>query len=163
MHLAVKTLGWTLLLAAVAFTGAAGAANGSGEAPEIETLEAFLEQRARIEEEMRPGGAYMEISNSNRRSVVDGLGVIETELQRVGTVDAMSPDARVRVFNEQEKINEILTEAARDSRLHCERRGRVGTRFKQTHCATYAERMRRAEQDRDSAHRMMRVRLPDSN
>lgn len=115
---------------------------------ELMTLETFQERRAEIEENFGDGGAYMEITRANRRKVESSLEAMERLMTTYGGVEGMGHNSRLSLFNEQETVNEILTAAARDSRLRCERRGRVGTRFKTTVCETYAERQRRREDQR---------------
>lgn len=128
---------------------------------EVGSLEAFQERRAVIEENFADGGAYMEISGANRRAVRSSLELMEQLLSTHGNVEVMNPEARIRLYNEQETVNEILTAAARDSRLRCERRGRVGTRFKSTVCETYAERQRRREEHQALYQGQTAFRLPD--
>lgn len=139
-------------LAALLLVGSSGivaASTGSEEAGEsLMSLEAFQERRAVIEENFADGGAYMEISRTDRRAVVSSLDLMESLMARYDGIERMNQEARIQLFNEQEIVNEILTTAARDSRLRCERRGRVGTRFKTTVCETYAERRQRMEDQR---------------
>lgn len=132
-----------------------------GEAVGLMTLAEFRERRSFIETEMRPGGAYMEISRSDRADVVDSLAMMERLMERYNGVEGMNQEARIRLFNEQEKVNAILTVAERDSRLFCQRRGRVGTHFRSTHCETYAERMRRMEEQRNLVQRGQPFVLPE--
>jgi hypothetical protein len=59
----------------------------------------------------------------------------------------------VRVFNDQEVVNTLLTQARADSRLVCDRSRPTGSHRRQTKCQTVAERRRRMESDQDHLQR----------
>ncbi len=145
------------LFAAISFPAVLASESPSGE---VTSLESFLEERERIEENLTGGGAYFEISSGDRADVIRNLDLIQTELERADGIENMSGDAKIRVFNAQEHLNELLTEAADDSRMRCERRRRIGSNISSTYCQTYADRKRRAELDSREIHRLMSVRLP---
>jgi hypothetical protein len=115
----------------------------------------FARQRAEIEKDLNDGKTYSEISSSDRTKVREALDHISTWLAGVASVDALNGDTRVKIFNEQEVINTILTDARADSRLVCERSKPTGTNRYVNTCQTVAERERRREDDQ---RRMQRVR-----
>jgi hypothetical protein len=108
----------------------------------------FAKQRARIETDLADGKTYAEISQADRARVRESLARISAQLNGVASVDELSEPARVAVFNDQEIINTVLTQAAADSRLLCERVQKLGTHRRTTQCETVAERRRRSQQDR---------------
>ncbi len=110
---------------------------------------AFAEQRSKVETDLADGVTYVEISAENREKVLRALERIQHEVSRAGSLDALSPDAKVTVFNEQEVVNTILTKARDDSRVICRRETTVGTRFKRGSCNTVAELARRREATQD--------------
>lgn len=142
-----------VLIAAVLFA-AAGVAQAIPEtsnshAPISVAQGKFAEQRARIESEFGKGGAYSEIRPEDRAKVVASLQKIAKSLEGVESVQQLSEEQRVAVFNEQETVNNILTEAHADSRMVCVREVATGSNRRVTNCATVAERRRRRETAQD--------------
>ena len=113
----------------------------------------FAEQRAEIEEDLADGKTYAEINHSDRAEVREALDRISRELEGVDSVAELAEPAKVTVFNEQERINTILTQARADSRLVCDRSRPTGSHRKVTKCQTVAERRRRMEADQDHLQR----------
>lgn len=109
----------------------------------------FAEQRAVIEKDLADGKTYAEISSADRAKVRESLGRISQRLDGVDSVESLDIQDRVAVFNDQELVNNILTQAASDSRLVCDRDVPTGTRLRKTTCQTVAERNRRREADQD--------------
>lgn len=114
----------------------------------------FADQRQEIEEDLADGKTYAEISNSDRATVRESLHRIGNRLEGVDSIDSLDMETKVDIFNEQEKINTILTQAAADSRLVCERSAPTGTRMRKTQCQTVAERRRRAEDDKHNMRKL---------
>ena len=139
-----------LLLLAVAPIGAGISANGSGGAfsPEkgLDLSGSFEAQREAILKALGDGETYVEIAPENRQAVKGSLARISNLLGGAQSVDQLSEGAKVEVFNEQEKINNLLTEAREDSRLQCSRERPTGSHRPKTICKTVAER--RLERDR---------------
>lgn len=99
-------------------------------------LEQFADVRKALTSE-----DYAEITTADRRTVLDLLDRMEN-LVGERSVDELSDEHRVRLFNWQDQANTILVGAAEDSRVVCRREKKVGTRFTTTHCETVAERRR---------------------
>ena len=116
----------------------------------------FAEQRARIIDQLADGETYSEISSENRSKVKDALNRIDGQLQSAGGVEALSAQQKADVFNDQELVNTLLTEASEDSRLVCTREKRVGSHRQTTQCMTVAAR-NRARNDAQSAVRSIKV------
>ena len=107
----------------------------------------FSEQRAQIETDLADGKTYSELSHGDRATVRESLQRISFELDGIASLDDLNEAAKARVFNDQEQINTILTQAAADSRVVCTREAKTGSNRKVTTCQTVAERNRRRELD----------------
>src|SRR3546814_19983702 len=68
---------------------------------------------------------------------------------------------KLRVFNDQELINNILTSADEDSRLVCRREKKTGTHMASNQCMTVAERQRAADHARETLLRTPPHALPN--
>ena len=127
-------------------------AHASGNAQAYMDVEArpFTEQAAQIREDLAAGDKYSEITDSDRRDVLELLGRMEAQLAAAGSVDALGTQAKVHIHNDQERINAILTGARADSRMVCRRVQVTGTHRKQQNCATVAELERRRQSDQET-------------
>ncbi len=123
----------------------------------------FAAQRAQIEEDLADGKTYAEISSGDRAKVRESLNRISGELEGVASIDSLNEEAKARVFNDQEQINTILTQAEADSRLVCTRTKPTGSNRNVTTCETVAERDRRRELDQDTLQRNQRSQMPLRN
>ena len=98
---------------------------------------------------------YYEISDENKIRVVEALKRMEDKLAGIGAISDLSETDKLAVFNDQELINNLLTEAAEDSRLVCKREKKLGSNMPVNTCMTVAQRreaQRKAqEQLRNSA------------
>ena len=142
----------------------ASAAWANQESPKVALAEGdFAAQRAQIESDLADGKTYAEISPADKAKVRESLDFITGELEGVESIDALSDEAKVRVFNEQEQINQILTSAEADSRLVCTSEQKTGSRRKTTMCETVAERRRRREEDQDVLRNNQRSLMPVRN
>lgn len=110
----------------------------------------FGNQQAAIVRALDDGKTYSEISLQDKRQVRDSLERMSALIEGSGSVAQLAADQKVELFNEQERVNTILTKASADSRLICERATPVGTRMKSNNCQTVAERRRRREVDQQS-------------
>ncbi|KFN49324.1 hypothetical protein [Arenimonas composti] len=143
---------------------ASGLAFGKQEASVLSIeSEDFAAQRQQIEADLADGETYAEISSMDRRTVRELLDRIAGRLENAGSVDAMSADQKAQLFNEQEQVNQILTQAAADSRLVCRQEAPTGSRFKKTTCFTVAERRRRMESDQADLRRTQNGLGPANN
>ena len=72
-------------------------------------------------------------------------------------MEGLNAQQKADVFNDQERINTLLTKALEDSRLVCRRERKVGSHRMITECMTVAER----RQAYESAQKAMRdVKVP---
>jgi hypothetical protein len=144
----------TLLLFSLCFAFTlAGDAQASNKAPDdldVETMP-FAQQATKIRTDLTQGDQYSEISQADRDQVLGLLARIESLLESVDNVDALPMQSRIELFNDQERINTILTGARADSRMICTRTQVTGSHRKQQVCMTVADRERRRERDREDA------------
>ena len=87
--------------------------------------------------------------------VVDALGRIDALLGKGGHASLPDKD-KIEVFNDQDLINTLLTQAREDSRLVCRRERPVGSNRPQNICITVAAR-RQARENGADALRDLRV------
>lgn len=136
-----------LLLAIPAAQAAMVSASGGSDSPQrLNVSGSFEEQKEKILIDLADGKTYSEISQQDRRDVRDALNRIGDSLQRTNGVDQLSAADKVKVFNDQELVNTILTRAGEDSREVCTREKRVGSHRATTQCYTVAERRRMREE-----------------
>jgi hypothetical protein len=114
------------------------------------SAEAFGTQRAAILADLERGERYAEIKAADRDTVLSLLARMEAIIAAAPTVDALDDGQRVELFNAQERVNTLLTQAADDSRMLCEQRSRMGSHRRTTNCETVAQRRARREQDQNS-------------
>lgn len=114
------------------------------------SAEAFSTQRDAILADLERGERYAEIKNVDRETVLSLLARMEAIIAAAPTVDALDDGQRVELFNAQERVNTLLTQAADDSRMLCEQRSRMGSHRRVTNCETVAQRRARREEDQNS-------------
>src|SRR3546814_7357929 len=108
-------------------------------------------------------GTYGEIGPADRREVLAALARIRTALGPSGDASRLNERRKLRVFNDQELINNILTSADEDSRLVCRREKKTGTHMASNQCMTVAERQRaaRSEEHTSELQSLMRISYSD--
>ena len=150
------------LLMALLF-GFASAASATVDPPVSVTEGSFAAQARVIEKALSDGQTYAEMSRAERDEVRSILGRMADRLEGVDSVEQMSEEDRLALFNDQERVNAMLVKGYADSRLVCDKRGRTGSHFRETKCQTVAERRRRAEADQASMRALQRSPVPQSN
>ena len=127
----------TLMLA---LTGAVHAQGKSGkEAVQMGGGKPVSEQIRDVEVAMG-SERYSELTLEDKSAVQRSLNVIRQQMDGQERVDQVAEQKRVTIFNEQEKINTILTRGHADSRLVCRREKTVGSNFPNNVCLTVAQR-----------------------
>lgn len=148
-----------VLLGALASTAAAS----SNADSKLDLRIAFDGQRNLILSALQDGETYSEIKPEDKRQVRASLDRIADLLAGSATADSLSEADKVKVFNEQELVNTILTRARADSRVVCTRERRVGSHRTTNVCYTVAERRRMHEETHNALIDNRRVQLPASN
>lgn len=140
----------------------AGVSADGGLSPEarLDLGRSFEAQRQAILKALADGKTYSEISPQDRAGVQASLDRISGLLDGVQSVEQLHDEEKVRVFNEQEKINTMLTKAHRDSRVICVREKPTGSNRPVRRCATVAERERATNASQDMFRDRPSRRLP---
>lgn len=118
------------------------------------TKDAFATVAADVRHEMEGGGRYAYVKPAERDKVERGLVQMQALFDKAGSVDAMSGDDRIALFNAQESVNAVLELRDRD-RLVCERGAQPGTRIVSTTCRTYGE----IEAQREASRKLMQEKV----
>ncbi|HOX70455.1 MAG: hypothetical protein WAS23_05105 [Dokdonella sp.] len=103
-----------------------------------DTAEKFAVVVERIRSQMAPGKRYEFLSTADRESVNLSFDKMSAMLTASGSVGAMPEDDRLRLFNEQEKVNGLLAKNA-DDRLICTHVAPVGSHLPVKQCRTARE------------------------
>jgi hypothetical protein len=153
-----------LILQGCATTGSTGSNVGSAPAPVTQsagsslavpegngkplatagTRDRFQAVAATVREQMARGGRFEFVSRLERETVEAKLADMQSLFDRFGAVDKMDSDSKIRLFNDQELINGILTRNDSNREI-CAREVPVGTHFPTMVCHTYGE-IRRQQQ-----------------
>lgn len=120
----------------------------------------FDARRAKIEAALDDPTQYVEMGGTERNEVRASLQRMGALLERAGSVEELNPEARLRVFNEQEIINTRLAGAAEKSRLICRTERSTGSNLRQRRCRTVGEIEREREESKDGWRRISEQRLP---
>lgn len=141
-----------LVLSILAIAPAAALANipsdGGTFSPEkgLDLSKTFEAQHTAIITALGDGKTYAEISSDSRQRVIASLDRISGLLGDAQNVNQLPESTKVEVFNEQEKVNTLLTQAHDDSRLVCRREKTTGSNRPTNVCSTVAERRRIREE-----------------
>lgn len=128
--------------------GAVQAKADSKQVVQMDKTTPLSEQISQVEKALS-SEQYSEVSLEDKSVVRSALERIRLRTEGVEHVDSLNPQAKVDVFNDQEKINTILTRAHADSRLICRRERITGSNFPQNVCMTVAQRRKAEEAGRD--------------
>lgn len=99
------------------------------------------EQVKRVEKAL-DDGEYNEISADDRGQVRQALARISQRMGDRQTVQELPATVQNDVFNDQERINAILSKAHEDSRVICQYSRSTGSNMPKSRCLTLAERRR---------------------
>ncbi len=138
--------------------GAVQAKADSKQVVQMDKTTPLSEQIAEVEKALS-SEHYSEVTLEDKSAVRSALERIRLRTDGVERVDALSPQAKIDVFNDQEKINTILTRAHADSRLICRRERITGSNFPQNVCMTVAQRRQAEEAGRDTMRNAHRSQL----
>ena len=109
-----------------------------------DTKEAFATVVAGVRSEMVDGGKYEFVQTKERVQIDEKFNDMTTLFDQYGTVSAMTQDAKIRLFNDQEVVNSILTKRDRD-RVICTNKAPIGSHIPVTSCHTYAQEVEARE------------------
>lgn len=148
----LKLMGLFLVVA----TAPAWAESPAGVAADVST---FADSKAQIEDDLRKGERYSELTRHQREDVVAALERMERLLEGITAVSELRPQDRAALLNDQELVNTILTAAEEDSRLICKRVVRTGSHRPSTQCRTVGERRRERENSQEGMRRVQKSHL----
>jgi hypothetical protein len=113
-----------------------------------DTPEKFKAVADDVRKEMEAGGRYDQVKAKERVTIEQALTDMEGLIQATGGVANMKQDDKVKLFNDQETVNAILTKRDND-RVICEDKPKLGSHVRTTSCHTYGqeEEARRGSQD----------------
>ena len=103
-----------------------------------DTKEAFADISQNVRRQMDPGGKYEFVPADERTKIDKSFTEMTALFEQYGTVSAMNQDAKVKLFNDQEIVNSILTKRDRD-RVICTNKAPIGSHIPVTTCHTYAQ------------------------
>ncbi len=102
------------------------------------------EQVELIQKQLDDGETYAEIAAADRAKVKESLARFASIINESG--GSLNPEQKTQLANERNEINQILSQAAADSRLICRREAQIGSLRTTTQCKTVAERRRDAQE-----------------
>ncbi|MBB2756560.1 hypothetical protein QSH46_010335 [Xanthomonas arboricola pv. juglandis] len=140
-------------------------ANAAAASAKVDVKKPFAQQAAEVRKELDGGTKYSEISQEERAKVLSALTRIEIAVTENGDAQALTPDRKAAIYNDQELINTILTRAGEESRLICTREKATGSHHTTSICKTVAERRRlrdSGERDMSSMQRRHKATDPGS-
>ena len=133
---------------ALAVSGAAFAAKAPP--PSVDTGRAgFSDQKAAVEEEINKGDHFAEISDEDREQVFAALSRMDAIMAGHASPSELSEEDKVKLINDQELVNALLTKANKDSRIQCRREKKVGSHRTTSTCRTVAEWRRASKESRE--------------
>lgn len=141
------TLAFAFALVLTALQPAGAKENYHEKGVNAETKETFAEISQNVRREMDTGGKYEFVPPDERTKIDKTFDDMTALFDQYGTVSAMNQDAKVKLFNDQEVVNSILTKRDRD-RVICTSKAPVGSHIRQTTCHTYAQEVQAHQETR---------------
>lgn len=132
---------WALGLAVLVVFFQAGIAHAAKDKPIVkaENKDDFAAVAAAVRKEMVPGGRFEFIDSQEHETVDQRLNDMASLFDRFGTVDQMSQDVKIELFNDQEEVNAILQHRDNNRRI-CESVAPIGSHITRTVCTTYRDK-----------------------
>jgi len=115
-----------------------------------DTKEKFVEVATDVRQEMQAGGRYEYVKADERKTIDQKFTEMEALFNENGSVQNMKQDTKVKLFNDQEVVNSILTHRDRD-RVICKNEAPVGSHIPVTSCHTYGQE----EEAREGTHNQL--------
>lgn len=103
-----------------------------------DTPEKFQAVAEDVRSEMEPGGRYEHVKAKERAQIEQSLAEMEALFKASGGVEHMKQDDKVKLFNDQEVVNSILTRRDKD-RVICDNSAKLGSHVRSTSCHTYGQ------------------------
>ena len=152
----MKTTKWLLaatLGSVLVLQGGLAFADEAQKTAKADTKEAFDLVAAAVKQEMTPGGRYEFVEGKNRDTLNQRLDDMQSLFDQYGSVDKMDQASKVRLYNDQELVDGILTKND-SNREVCTREASLGSNIPHVTCRTYGQ-IRRDQNGTQSALRQM--------
>ena len=133
-----KAFTLALVLSLPLFHSAFAKENYHEKALNADTKESFAVVSENIRGEMQKGGRYEFVQPKERGQIDQSLTEMTALFEKYGSISAMTQDTKVKLFNDQETVNSILTKRDRD-RVICTNKAPIGSHIPVTTCHTYAQ------------------------
>jgi hypothetical protein len=146
---------FALAAAAAALVLAASAAASSGHQDVAFDPATFSTQKDTLIDALH-SKTYYEISDENKTKVIQALNRMQDKLGGITAISELSETDKLAVFNDQELINTLLTQAAEDSRLICKREKKLGSNMPTNVCMTVAQRREAQRQAQEQVRNSVR-------
>lgn len=136
----MKLRAWVMMLVAgtVLLPALAVHAAGADVAVKAATKDDLTAAADAVHKQMVPGGRYEFITTAERGDVDAKLADMQAMFDRSPSVATMNQDTKIRLFNDQEAVNAILTKRDGDRRI-CKSTAAIGSLIPKTSCRTYSE------------------------
>ena len=146
----MKRWAFALLLGAGSALAAPSAAQKEpSEKLRVATPAEFAASRALIEQAVSESEQYRDMQDQDRRDLAKALDRMQATLASIASVDELDDATKTQLYNDQEMINNVLTQVRDDSRMICKREKKVGSHRVTNICVTAGERRRRRERVKD--------------
>ena len=136
MRSAVRRCFTALLLVAAAT--ATAKENYKEQAFNADTKEKFAQVEEHVRDEMKPGGKYEYVKEGERFTIDQKLKEMDALFATSDTVQGMTENDRIALFNAQETVNSILQQRDRD-RVICKKEAPIGSHIPVTTCFSYGQ------------------------
>jgi len=126
------------LVSVLAFHSAAATENYKEKTFNADTKETFATVSTDVRQQMQKGNRYEYVKPDERVQVEQKLTEMAGFFDESATVQAMKEDTKIKLFNDQEVVNSILTKRDRD-RVICKKDAPIGSHIPVTSCHTYGQ------------------------
>jgi hypothetical protein len=110
----------------------------------------FPSQQSSILKALNGDDDYSEITRDDKKLVINSLSEIAARLPDQTRIEQLSESDRKLVVSNQQKINDALSRAAKDSRLICTKEHVLGSNLSKRVCRTFAAQKRSREKLQDN-------------
>ncbi len=110
----------------------------------------FAAQQQQILADLSEGKRYAKLKPEDLQTVRSALARMDKVLGASVDVQGLNEHTKVALFNDQELVNTILTNAGEDSHLVCERTRTIGSNRMASTCKTVGERRGDTEASQDT-------------
>ena len=127
-----------------------------------DTKETYEPVAANVRKEMEGGGRYEYVKAEERKTVDEKLTQISALFDQTGSVEKMTQDQKIALFNAQETVNSILTQRDKD-RVICKKEAPIGSHIPITSCHTYGQEVEARQGTRDQLDTWKRAQCVGDN